>query len=116
MWAWLKSNTVNLFVWDSLRTFCAAGKDVLYEAINREDWSWRALHSRVAHKALQQWAHPGGTSSFVFTEFSTLSLPTRLDAQRQRFLLFAEPVVHAPVLPGLFDMEVQPHTISVLFP
>ena len=48
MWVWLKSNSVSLFARDSLRTFCAAGKDVLYEAMNREDWNWRALHLRVA--------------------------------------------------------------------
>ena len=40
MWVWLKSNSVNLFARDSLRTFCAAGKDVLYEAMNRENWNW----------------------------------------------------------------------------
>ena len=39
MWIWLKSNSIGLFARDSLRTFCAAGKDVLYEAMNREDWS-----------------------------------------------------------------------------
>ena len=48
MWVWLKSNSVSLFARDSLHTFCAAGKNVLYEAMNREDWNWRALHLRVA--------------------------------------------------------------------
>ena len=48
MWAWLKANSVSLFARDSLRMFCAAGKDVLYDAMNREDWNWRALHLRVA--------------------------------------------------------------------
>ena len=68
MWVWLKSNSVNLFARDSLRTFCAAGKDVLYEAMNREDWNWRALHLRVAFKAVQQLAEPGGTSAFVLDD------------------------------------------------
>jgi hypothetical protein len=68
MWVWLKSNSVNLFARDSLRTFCAAGKDVLDEAMNREDWNWRALHLRVARKALQQWAQPSGTSAFVLDD------------------------------------------------
>lgn len=68
MWVWLKSNSVHLFAKDSLRTFCAAGKDVLYEAMNREDWNWRALHLRVARKALQPWAQPGGTSAFVLDD------------------------------------------------
>lgn len=63
MWVWLKSNSVSLFARDSLRTFCAAGKDVLYEAMNREDWNWRALHLRVARKALQQLAVPGGSAT-----------------------------------------------------
>ena len=68
MWVWLKSNSVSLFARDSLRTFCAAGKDVLYEALNREDWNWRALHLRVARKALQQLAVPGGVTAFVLDD------------------------------------------------
>ena len=68
MWVWLKSNSISLFARDSLRTFCAAGKDVLYEAMNREDWVWRALHLCVARKALQQLTVPGGTSAFVLDD------------------------------------------------
>lgn len=68
MWVWLKSNSVSLFARDSLRTFCAAGKDVLYEAMNREDWNWRALHLRVARKALQQIAAPDGEQAFVLDD------------------------------------------------
>lgn len=68
MWVWLKSNSVNLFARDSLRTFCAAGKDVLYEAMNREDWNWRALHLRVARKALHQLAVPGTVTAFVLDD------------------------------------------------
>ena len=68
MWVWLKSNSVNLFAKDSLRTFCAAGKDVLYEAMNREDWNWRALHLRVARKALQQLTVPGSATAFVLDD------------------------------------------------
>ncbi len=68
MWVWLKSNSVNLFARDSLRTFCAAGKDVLYEAMNREDWNWRALHLRVARKALHQLTVPGTVTAFVLDD------------------------------------------------
>ena len=68
IWVWLKSNSVSLFARDSLRTFCAAGKDVLYEAMNREDWNWRALHLRVARKALQHLAVPGSASAFVLDD------------------------------------------------
>jgi SRSO17 transposase len=68
MWVWLKSNSVSLFARDSLRTFCAAGKDVLYEAMNREDWNWRALHLHVARKALQQLAVPPSTTAFVLDD------------------------------------------------
>ena len=68
MWVWLKANSVSLFARESLGTFCAAGKDVLYEAMNREDWNWRALHLRVACKALQQLAVPGGCSAFVLDD------------------------------------------------
>lgn len=68
MWVWLKSNSVSLFARDSLRTFCAAGKDVLYEAMNREDWNWRALHLRVARKALQQVLVPDSATAFVLDD------------------------------------------------
>ena len=68
MWVWLKSNSVSLFARDSLSTFCAAGKDVLYEAMNREDWNWRALHLRVAHKALHKIAAPDSAQAFVLDD------------------------------------------------
>ena len=68
MWVWLKSNSVSLFARDSLRTFCAAGKDVLYEAMNREDWNWRALNLRVACKALQQVVAPDSATAFVLDD------------------------------------------------
>ena len=68
MWVWLKSSSVSLFARDSLRTFCAAGKDVLYEAMNREDWNWRTLHLRVARQALHQLTEPGGVSAFVLDD------------------------------------------------
>ena len=68
MWVWLKSNSVSLFARDSLRTFCAAGKDVLYKAMNREDWNWRALHLRIARKALQHLAVPGSVIALVLDD------------------------------------------------
>ena len=68
MWVWLKSNSVSLFARDSLRTFCAVGKDVLYEAMSREDWNWRALHLRVASKTLRQLTVPGSATAFVFDD------------------------------------------------
>ena len=68
MWVWLKSSSVSLFARDSLCTFCAAGKDVLYEALNREDWNWRALHLRVARKALQHLSAPGSVRAFVLDD------------------------------------------------
>lgn len=68
MWVWLKSNSISLFARDSLCTFCAAGKDVLYEAMNREDWNWRALHLRVARKALQHLDAPGSVKAFVLDD------------------------------------------------
>ncbi|NCP82851.1 MAG: transposase [Rhodoferax sp.] len=36
--------------------------------MNREDWNWRALHLRVARKALQQWTQPGGAQAFVLDD------------------------------------------------
>jgi len=68
MWVWLKSNSVSLFARDSLRTFCAAGKDVLYDAMRREDWNRRALHLRVARKALQTLVVPGSVTVFVLID------------------------------------------------
>ena len=53
MWVWLKSGSIGMFAGESLKTFCNASKDVLYEAMNREDWNWRSLHAGIAHKAAQ---------------------------------------------------------------
>lgn len=51
MWVWLKSDSIGMFARESLKTFCNASKDVLYEAMNREDWNWRSLHAGIAQKA-----------------------------------------------------------------
>ena len=68
MWVWLCAHSVSLFARDSLRTFCDAGKDVLYEALNREDWNWRALHLRVARKTLQQLTTSDSIKAFVLDD------------------------------------------------
>jgi len=69
MWVWLKSNSVSLFARDSLRSYCAAGKDVLYAAMNREDWDWRGLHRRLACKALRALAvAPDSATAFVLDD------------------------------------------------
>ena len=68
MWIWLRAHFVSLFARDSLRTFCDAGKDVLYEALNREDWNWRALHLRVASKTLQQLTTSDSIRAFVLDD------------------------------------------------
>ena len=68
MWIWLRAHSVSLFARDSLRTFCDAGKDVLYEALNREDWNWRALHLRVASKTLQQLTTSDSIRAFVLDD------------------------------------------------
>ena len=36
--------------------------------MNREDWNWRALHLRVARKALQQLVAPGSVTAFVLDD------------------------------------------------
>jgi len=68
MWVWLTSNSASPFARNSLHTFCAAGKDVLYEGMNREDRSWRALHLRVARKSLQRLAVPVSATAFVLDD------------------------------------------------
>ena len=40
----------------------------LYEAMNREDWNWRAWHLRIARKALQHLAVPGSVKAFVLDD------------------------------------------------
>ena len=34
-----KAESISLFARDSLRTYCAAEKNALYDALNREDWN-----------------------------------------------------------------------------
>ena len=51
LWVWLKVDSIGLFARQSLQTFCAAEKDALYGALNREDWNWRRRHQAVARQA-----------------------------------------------------------------
>ena len=68
LWVWLKVNSVSLFSRESLATFCSGGKDILYEAMNREDWDWRALNLRVAHQAVRQLKRPDMPVAFVLDD------------------------------------------------
>ena len=68
LWVWLKVNSVSLFSRESLGTFCSGGKDIMYEAMNREDWDWRALNLRVAHQAVRQLKRPGMPVAFVLDD------------------------------------------------
>ena len=68
LWVWLKVNSVSLFSRESLGTFCAGGKDIMYEAMNREDWDWRALNLRVALQAARQLKRSGTPTAFVLDD------------------------------------------------
>lgn len=68
LWVWLKVNSVSLFARESLGTFCAGGKDVLYEAMNREDWNWRSLHLHLARKAVRQMRQSSTPKAFVLDD------------------------------------------------
>ena len=68
LWVWLKVNSVSLFSRQSLGTFSTGGKDVLYEAMNREDWNWRGLHFQIAHKAVRQMSQSGSPTCFVLDD------------------------------------------------
>ena len=68
LWVWLKADSVSLFARESLHTFSAAGKDVLYSALNREDWNWRRLHLEIARKAVRQLGKPTLPQAFVLDD------------------------------------------------
>ena len=68
LWVWVKVNSISMFSRESLGTFSTAGKDVLYEALNREDWNWRGLHFKVARKAVLQMNSPASTTAFVLDD------------------------------------------------
>jgi SRSO17 transposase len=68
LWVWAKVSSISLFSRESLGTFSSAGKDVLYEAMNREDWNWRSLHLKVAQKALQQLKPTESAAAFVLDD------------------------------------------------
>ena len=68
LWVWVKVNSISMFSRESLGTFSMAGKDVLYEAMNREDWNWRGLHFKVARKAVLQMNSPASTTAFVLDD------------------------------------------------
>jgi hypothetical protein len=68
LWVWLKVDSVSMFARESLHTFSAAGKDVLYSAMNREDWNWRRLHLDIAHKAVRQLGKSTLPQAFVLDD------------------------------------------------
>ena len=68
MWVWLRSNSVNLFARDSFHTLCVAGKDVLYEALKREDWNWRLLNLRIANNAVHELSQTNDATAFVLDD------------------------------------------------
>ena len=68
LWVWLKENSVSMFARESLRTFCAGGKDILYEAMNREDWNWRGLNFNIGRKAVRQMRESDTPKAFVLDD------------------------------------------------
>lgn len=68
LWVWLKVNSVSLFARQSLSTFCAGSKDVLFEALKREDWNWRALHQRIAIVAIHKIRGTDPSAAFVLDD------------------------------------------------
>jgi len=68
LWVWLKVDSISLFSRESLKSFCVGGKDIMYEAMNREDWDWRGLNLRVAQQAVRQLKQPGTASAFVLDD------------------------------------------------
>lgn len=68
LWVWLKVGSISMFSRESLGTFSTGGKDVLYEAMNREDWNWRGLHFHTARKAVQHMRKSGTAKAFVLDD------------------------------------------------
>ena len=68
LWVWLKVGSISMFSRESLGTFSTGGKDVLYEAMNREDWNWRDLHFHTARKAVQHMRKSGTAKAFVLDD------------------------------------------------
>jgi len=65
---WLKENSVSMFARESLQTFCSGGKDILYKAMNREDWNWRGLNFNIGHKAVRQMCESNTPKAFVLDD------------------------------------------------
>jgi len=68
LWVWLKENSVSMFARESLKTFCSGGKDILYEAMNREDWNWRGLNFNIGYKAVRQMYESNTPKAFVLDD------------------------------------------------
>jgi len=46
---WLRKESIGMFAREDLQ---GAGKDVLYDTMNREDLNWRKYHAHIARKAV----------------------------------------------------------------
>ena len=68
LWVWVKVDSIGLFARQSLQTYCAAKKDALYGALNREDWNWRRLHLEVAKQAERSLRGENSVRAFVLDD------------------------------------------------
>ena len=68
LWVWLKSTSVRMFARESMITFCFGGKDILYGAMNREDWNWRGLNFHIGSKAARQMLKSKTPKAFVLDD------------------------------------------------
>ncbi len=68
LWVWLKVNSINMFSREALQAFSKAEQDALYDALNREDWNWRRLHTENALQAVKSLKTQKKNSAFIFDD------------------------------------------------
>jgi SRSO17 transposase len=68
LWVWLKVDSMAMFARESVHILCIGGKDVLYEAMKREDWDWRRLHVGIARKAIKSLPVTDKPNAFVLDD------------------------------------------------
>lgn len=56
LWKWINASSIAVFCRQSLSTFSAAKKDVMYDLLKREDADWRGLHGQVGGAIYKQCA------------------------------------------------------------
>ena len=87
MWCWVGSDSIAMFCKRSMKSFCNAKKDVMYDLLKRPDINWRSLNWLVARAVLDKTGllEQGGLSAFVIDDTLKARRSKKMDGVSYHF-------------------------------